>query len=339
MSERTQGAYIFGCTGTELTANERDFFREADPFGFILFARNIDTPDQVIALTAALRDAVGREAPILIDQEGGRVQRLQAPHWHEWLPALDQMEQAGPAKAGRAMYIRSRLIAAELREVGIDGNCSPLGDIARVDTHPVLKNRCYGYGPETVTSAARAVADGLLDGGVLPVMKHMPGHGLSTLDTHLELPKVDADLERLKQADFVPFQALCELPMGMTAHIVFSEIDPDHPATQSGIVIDLIRQQIGFDGLLMTDDLSMHALEGDMTDRTRKALDAGCDVVLHCHAVMSEMEDVVATAGRLSGKGAERATSALSARRTPDPIDAHGLHAELAAILREGVHV
>ena len=205
------GATILDAEGLRLTADEKAFFRDADPFGFILFARNIDTPDQVRALCADLRDAVGREAIITIDQEGGRVQRLRAPQWREWLPALDHVTAAGD-QAAQAMYLRFRIIAAELRALGIDSNCAPLADIASDITHPFLKNRCYGTDAAQVTAMARAVADGLLDGGVLPVLKHIPGHGRATADSHLALPRVTASLDELRATDFAPFKALNDLP-------------------------------------------------------------------------------------------------------------------------------
>ena len=262
-------ACIFGCEGKVLSPAERDFFAETAPWGFILFARNVETPDQLRRLTAQLRDAVGRDAPIFVDQEGGRVQRLRAPHWREWQPPLDTVEAAGP-HAPRAMYLRARLIAAELRAVGIDGNCAPTVDIAGPLTHPFLRNRCYGSDLATVIAVARAVADGFLDGGVLPVMKHMPGHGRATMDTHLDLPRVTETPEALLRSDFAAFRALSDLPLGMTAHIVFSAYD-DQPATCSAPMIRVIREDIGFGGLLMTDDLSMQALSGTLADRAAAA--------------------------------------------------------------------
>jgi beta-N-acetylhexosaminidase len=327
MSERL-GATIFGCAGLSLSADERAFFREANPFGFILFARNIDTPDQVLGLTTALRDVVGWEVPILIDQEGGRVQRLRAPHWHEWKPPLDTVAGAPSLEAAEAqMRARMAVIGAELRAVGIDANCAPLGDVARPETHPFLRNRCYGQDPATVTRIARAVVGGLADAGVMPVVKHLPGHGRSQLDTHLDLPIVDASLEDLRATDFAPFRALADLPMAMTAHLVFAGIDPGLPATQSPGMIDLIRTEIGFNGLLMTDDLNMQALKGNLADRTRASLAAGVDVALHCKGDLTEMAAVADAAGRLRPEAARRAAAAVAARPVPKVALAQALAA------------
>lgn len=331
------GATIFGCEGPRLSASEHAFFRDADPFGFILFARNVEAPGQLRRLTADLRDAVGRAAPVFVDQEGGRVQRLRAPHWRDWDPPLNMLVQAGPTAAARAMAIRSRLIAHELHALGIDGNCAPCADIAGPDTHPFLRNRCYGSDPDTVTVLARAAAEAHLQGGVLPVIKHLPGHGRATADTHLDLPTVTTDLATLQATDFAPFRALAGLPLAMTAHIVFAAIDPDRPATQSSAVIGLIRDSIGFDGVLMTDDLNMQALSGNLAERTLRALDAGCDIALHCKGDMDEMQMVATAAGRMSPAARRRAGAALARRGVPDSVDIHALEAELSAILH-GTH-
>lgn len=320
------GAMILGCAGPDLLPSERDFFRDADPWGFILFARNVDTPARLLALTQALRDAVGRDATVFVDQEGGRVARLRPPHWRDWPPALD-MATAGGA---RAMYLRARLIADDLHRVGIDGNCAPLADIADDATHPFLRNRCYGMGLADVVACARATADGLLAGGVLPVVKHMPGHGRARADSHKDLPVVDAPLDDLRARDFAAFRALSDLPLGMTAHIVFPALDPNAPATLSRGAMDEIRGWIGFDGLVMTDDLSMQALSGSMADRAAAARAAGCDIVLHCNGDLQEMTDAVAGAGRLDADGAARAARALACRRAPDAADLAAFAAELA---------
>jgi beta-N-acetylhexosaminidase len=326
-------ACIFGCEGPALGDAERAFFAETAPWGFILFARNVETPDQLRRLTGDLRDAVGRDAPIFVDQEGGRVQRLRAPYWREWLPPLDTVEAAGP-QAPLAMYLRARLIAAELRAVGIDGNCAPTVDIAGPLTHPFLRNRCYGSDLDTVVAVARAVAKGLLDGGVLPVMKHMPGHGRAMIDTHLDLPRVTDAAEDLLRSDFAAFRALADLPLGMTAHIVFSAYD-DQPATCSAPMIRVIRDQIGFGGLLMTDDLSMQALSGTIGERAAASRRAGCDVMLHCNGNLGDMQAVAAASGALAGAALERAEAALAARRTPDTADPKALDAELAQLVRD----
>ena len=326
-------ACIFGCEGPALGDAERAFFAETAPWGFILFARNVETPDQLRRLTGDLRDAVGRYAPIFVDQEGGRVQRLRAPYWREWLPPLDTVEAAGP-QAPLAMYLRARLIAAELHAVGIDGNCAPTVDIAGPLTHPFLRNRCYGSDLDTVVAVARAVAKGLLDGGVLPVMKHMPGHGRAMIDTHLDLPRVTDAAEDLLRSDFAAFRALADLPLGMTAHIVFSAYD-DQPATCSAPMIRVIRDQIGFGGLLMTDDLSMQALSGTIGERAAASRRAGCDVMLHCNGNLGEMQAVAAASGALAGAALARAEAALAARRIPDTADPKALDAELAQLVRD----
>lgn len=334
------GAAIFGCLGPVLSEDEAAFFREADPFGFILFARNVEAPDQMRRLTADLRAAVGREALITIDQEGGRVQRLRAPHWHEFMPPLDQAEAAachGPDAAARSLWITARLIADDLRGVGIDSNCAPCADIAGPKTHPFLRNRCLGADPATVAIRARAVADGLLAGGVVPVIKHLPGHGRAEVDSHLSLPTADVSLTEAAVWDFAPFATLNDLPIGMTAHIVFPELGP-LPATQNPETIRLIRQDIGFGGLLLTDDLNMQALAGDLGARTALAIAAGCDIALHCSGKMPEMLQVAAAAGRMTGATLTRAGAALAARRPPESVDIAALQADLSALIRGQEH-
>ena len=330
------GAAIFGCAGLVLGVAEAAFFRDYDPFGFILFARNVANPAQLSRLTADLRAAVGRDAPILVDQEGGRVQRLRAPDWREWTPPLDFVIAAG-AHAARAMELRYQIIACELRAVGIDADCAPVGDLITAVTHPFLKNRCYGSDPLEVSNVARAVADGLLAGGVLPVVKHMPGHGRSHLDTHLDLPRVDASRAELAAHDFAPFKALNHLPMAMTAHLVFTAYD-DLPATQSPAMIRVIREEIGFHGLLMTDDLNMQALQGTLASRTAAAMAAGCDLALHCKGDLVEMQAVAMHAGNMSSATLLRAAEALSWRKTPADVDIASLEAELAAMIPDGSH-
>lgn len=327
------GGYIFGCEGTALTADEKRFFRDADPWGFILFARNLETPDQIRGLTADLRASVGREAVILIDQEGGRVARLRGPTWLDWLPALEQMALAGPESGPRSMWIRSRLIADELLALGIDTNCAPIADVPTDAVHAIIRNRCYGQSAAEVVAVGRAVADGLLAGGVLPVLKHIPGHGRPVADSHLELPRTDTALAELWATDFAAFKGLNDLPMGMTAHVVYDAVDPENCATLSAKAIDLIRTKIGFDGLLMTDDLSMQALSGSFADRTAASLAAGCDLVLHCHGMMAEMLEIATAAGDLGADAALRAERALACRRPPEPMDKHALLAALAQML------
>ncbi|CUJ33166.1 glycoside hydrolase family 3 N-terminal domain-containing protein [Cognatishimia activa] len=326
------GATILGCEGLSLTANEKAFFADAKPFAFILFSRNIDTADQIRALCAELRASVGYDAPILIDQEGGRVQRLRSPIARDWLPPLDQIMKAGE-NAARSMYIRSRIQAHELRDLGIDSNCAPLVDVAVEATHPFLKNRCYGFDKDSVSEIGRAVSDGHLDGGVLPVLKHIPGHGRSQVDSHLDLPTVAASREELA-TDFAPFKALNDLPMGMTAHLVYEAID-DQPATISPTMMGLIRNEIGFDGLIMTDDISMEALSGSVADRSAASIKAGCDVVLHCNGDMDEMVAVATASGTMTELTQSRANAALSARKAPKSVDIDALTAELETYLSE----
>ena len=326
-----RGATILGCAGLTLGADEARFYREADPFGFILFARNIETPEQVRRLTGDLRAAVGWDAPIFIDQEGGRVQRMRAPHWSEWMPPLDAVRQAG-GQAARMMWIRARLIAAELRAVGIDGNCAPCLDIATAETHPFLLNRCYGEDVETVVAMGRATAEGHLAGGVLPVMKHMPGHGRASADTHHDLPTVKVDAAMLQATDFAAFRVLNDLPLAMTAHIVFAAYDSE-PATCSARMMQVMRQEIGFGGLIMSDDLNMQALAGTLAERTARAIAAGCDVALHCKGDLAEMMAVVPAAGRMTPSAERRAEAALAARKEPEAADLGALRAEHDALL------
>lgn len=312
-------AVIFGCSGLRLTPDEKRFLADAQPWGAILFARNVDNPDQLRALTADWRDTLGRDIPILIDQEGGRVQRLTPPHWRQWVPALAQCAQASDPV--RAMYLRGRIMAEDLRGVGIDVNCAPLADIATAKTHPVLHNRCYGDTLQQVVANARAMADGLVAGGVLPVLKHMPGHGRATLDSHVALPVVADSADTLRAQDFAAFQALADLPLAMSAHIVFTAFDPDHPATTSAAMLRLIRDEIGFDGALMTDDLSMQALAGPLAARAHDALAAGCDLVLHCNGVLDDMTEVADACPRLAGASLTRCDRALALRAAPRPAD------------------
>lgn len=326
-----QTAAIFGPEGRVVSDWEKAFFSDSQPLGFILFTRNIDTPDQLRRLTSDLREAVGWNAPILIDQEGGRVQRMRAPHWREYLPALDQMQKANDPI--RAQWLRNRLIAAELHDVGIDVNCAPLADFVEDDTHPVLRNRLYGRDHETVVAAARSCAEAFLAGGVLPVLKHIPGYGRASVDSHLDLPTVGVDRNALFDRDFAPFTDLSNIKLGMTAHIVFSDIDPDQPATTSPIMMDLIRNEIGFDGLIMTDDISMEALSGTVSERSSASIRAGCDVVLHCNGKPDEMMDVAKAAGQLTDQSIRRAKDALAQRQTPTPIDISALTEELETLL------
>ncbi len=332
-----QGAYIFAPAGPELSAPEAAFFREAAPWGFILFQRNCETPDQLRRLTSDLRDSVGWNAPVLIDQEGGRVQRMRAPYWAEWMPPLDQAEAFSDtdngASAARAMYLRGLLIGTELVAHGIDVNCAPSADLAWPDTHHFLRNRCYGTIPTQVASNARACADGLMAAGCLPVLKHAPGHGRATLDSHKALPRIDVPLAELDTTDFQPFRDLADLPMVMTAHIVLPEIDAETPVTLSPSGIAYLRQHIGLTGLLMSDDISMGALSGAVGLRASKALSAGCDLVLHCNGDLPEMEAIAASTGQMTPDAAKRADIAVQRRQTPTDIDIPARQAEFEALI------
>jgi beta-N-acetylhexosaminidase len=329
-----QTAAIFGCETTYLGREESAFFADVQPFGFILFARNVATPEQLRRLTASLRACVGRDAPVFVDQEGGRVQRLRAPHWREWAPPLDFVRAAG-SDAPRAMELRARLIARELQDVGINGNCGPTADLASLRTHPVLQNRCYGDDPATVAEISRAVARGMMAEKVWPVMKHLPGHGRSENDTHLDLPSVSVDAATLHATDFAPFKALADLPYAMTAHIVYTAYD-SRPATQSPQMIRTIREEIGFQGLLMTDDLNMQALSGSLYERTALSIAAGCDLALHCKGDLAEMREVARAAGQLCADTLARAARVLVKwpETGSEAIDTSALDAELESLMR-----
>jgi len=301
---------IFGLKGPELEADERRFFRDADPLGFILFQRNCETPAQIRRLTAALREAVGRaDAPILIDQEGGRVQRLKPPHWRAAPTAarFGELNARSRTTAREAALLNSQLIGMELAALGIDVDCAPVLDLAWSGAHEVIGDRAYSADPDEVADLGRAVCEGLMAAGVLPIVKHMPGHGRAMVDSHHALPTVDADREALAQSDFKPFRLLSDMPWAMTAHIVFDRIDPARPATLSPTVIaDIIRGHIGFDGVAVCDDLSMKALQGRLGDLAAGALAAGCDLVLHCNGIMAEMEEIVGSIGPIGPATVDR---------------------------------
>ncbi len=312
---------IYGLAGKTLVAEERAFFGEAQPWGFILFSRNIEDPAQVAALTSSLREIGGdARTPILIDQEGGRVARLKPPHWRARPPGarFGEAYRNDPSMAREATYLNARLIAAELIALGVNVDCLPLLDVPQSCAHDIIGDRAFATDPSIVIDLGRAQIQGLLEGGVLPIMKHIPGHGRAGSDSHLELPRVTAGAEELSAVDFVTFRSLDSCPMAMTAHVVYDSIDPQRPATTSPKVVrDVIRGEIGFDGLLMSDDLSMKALDGPLNVRAKAALFAGCDVVLHCNADMDEMKDVAREAGTLEGASLRRAEHALSLLQPP----------------------
>jgi len=295
---------VFGCSGLELTAQERAFFSDVDPLGFILFQRNCDTPDQVRALVDALRDAVGRtDAPVMIDQEGGRVARLKPPHWPEFpaAKAFADLFAQNPDHGAEVSTLGGRLIAHELADLGITIDCAPVLDVPQPGSDPIIGDRAFGADVATISVLAKAFMSGLMKGGVAPIIKHIPGHGRALVDSHKDLPVVDASREDLQNTDFAPFRALHMAAWAMTAHVVYSSLDPEHPATLSASVInEVIRKQIGFQGVLVSDDLSMKALSGGFADRTRAALQAGCDVALHCNGDMDEMVQVAQGASQMT---------------------------------------
>jgi len=330
-------AFITGISGPELSAEEREFIRSERPWGFILFKRNIETPAQVILLIRELRDTVGEpEAPVLIDQEGGRVQRFGPPHWPAY-PAgavFGALYDIDPTLGLTAARLSARLIAADLIETGVTVDCLPLADVPVAGADAVIGNRAYGTEPGKVAAIARAVTEGLEQGGILPVLKHIPGHGRATSDTHFRLPVVDTPGAELERTDFAAFQPLADLPMAMTAHVVFSALDTAHPATTSATIIEqVIRGVIGFQGLLMSDDVSMNALAGSIAERTRAVFAAGCDMVLHCNGKLDEMREVAAETPELSGKALERAKRALASRQAPQAFDRLAARAELDALI------
>jgi beta-N-acetylhexosaminidase len=330
-------AFITGVSGLELSAGEREFMRSERPWGFILFKRNIEAPAQVSSFVRELRESINDpEAPVLIDQEGGRVQRLGPPHWPVYPPGalFGVLYDVRPALGLAAARLSSRLIAADLIDLGITVDCLPLADVPVPEADAVIGNRAYGTEPKKVAAIARAVTEGLEQGGVLPVLKHIPGHGRATADTHFRLPVVDTPRAELERVDFAAFRPLADLPMAMTAHVVFSALDPAHPATTSATIIEqVIRGVIGFQGLLMSDDVSMNALAGSIAERTRAIVAAGCDMVLHCNGKLDEMREVAAETPELSGKALLRAGMALASRKPPQPFDRPAARAELDGLI------
>ncbi len=333
----TTRAFITGVSGTELNAAEREFIRAQRPWGFILFKRNIGTPAQVTRLVGELRGELGEpDAPVLIDQEGGRVARLGPPHWPAY-PAgavFGRLYDIDRALGLAAARLSARLIAADLGALGVTVDCLPLADVPVAGADAVIGDRAYGTEPGKVAAIARAVTEGLEQGGILPVLKHIPGHGRATADTHFRLPVVDTPRAELERTDFAAFQPLADLPMAMTAHVVFSALDPAHPATTSATMINqVIRGVIGFQGLLMSDDVSMNALAGSIAERTRAIFAAGCDIVLHCNGKLDEMRDVASETPELSGKALQRARTALASRKAQQPFDRLKARAELDALI------
>ena len=318
-------AFICGCKGFELDAAERAFMGEHRPWGLILFKRNVESPDQLRRLTASFREIVGRaDAPVLIDQEGGRVQRMGPPHW----PAYPAAARFGAlplplAERAEAVKLNARIMAADLKEVGITVDCLPVLDVPAPGSHAIVGDRAYGADPETVAVLGRAVCEGMIEGGVLPVVKHIPGHGRAKADSHLELPRVQALRKDLEAIDFAPFKSLRDAPLGMTAHVVYEAIDDQRPGTISPRIIqEIVRAYIGFDGLLMSDDLSMKALQGSFAERAAAVFAAGVDLALHCNGDLSEGMPVAEASPWLAGKSLERAKRALALLEKPvEPLD------------------
>ncbi len=329
-------AAIYGCSGHRLTESEKAFFADVRPWGFILFRRNVDSPEQMRALTDELRDCIGDSAcPVLIDQEGGRVQRMGPPHWRKYPPGEAYLKATNdPHTARELARLGARLMAHDLRAVGVNVDCAPVLDVPVPGAHDIIGDRAYAHDPATVARMGRAAAEGLLAGGVLPVIKHMPGHGRAFADSHHDLPVVHADLDTLDGWDFAPFKALSDMPLAMTAHVVFDAIDPKRPATTSRKAVGLMRDQLGFGGLIMTDDLSMKALSGSLRERAEASLKAGCDVVLHCNGDLDEMRLVAEGAGKLKGQAAKRAAAAMARIvHTPEPLDEPEARTRFAALL------
>jgi beta-N-acetylhexosaminidase len=329
-------AFISGLAGAILSPAERLFLRAAEPWGVILFTRNVETPEQVSRLTNSVREALGREAPVLVDQEGGRVQRLGPPHWPSYPAgvAYGRIYDLCPAKGTRAAYLGAYLMAADLIALGIDVDCLPIADVPIVGASSVIGDRAYGGTAEKVATIARCVADGLLDCGVLPVLKHIPGHGRAATDSHGDLPIVETDRSTLLATDFAAFRPLGDLPLGMTAHVIYAAIDPVAPATISVTVVrEVIRGWLGFSGLLMSDDVSMGALSGSLDQRSRAAIAAGCEIVLHCNGSLDEMEEVAAAVPVLEGKAAARAESALARRQVVRKHDTAELRVEWQSLI------
>lgn len=343
MPNKLPSAVIFGCSGTVLTDAEKDFFKNVDPLGFILFARNVETPAQVKNLVASLRETVGREnAPVLIDQEGGRVRRLRPPHWKDY-PAqgvFGRLYDKNPAAACEAAHLNARLIGRDLRELGIDVDCLPLLDVPSNGAHDVIGDRAFSTDARAVADLGMAVCEGLLDEGVMPIVKHIPGHGRARCDSHLALPKVEEGRIELENVDFYPFRHLASAPWAMTAHLLYTAIDARKPASLSKTVIDeVIRGYIGFKGFLICDDLSMKALDGGLGELTRQALDAGCDAVLHCNGNSEEMRAVASAVRPLTGAASERLARSFSMREKSKnkmpPVGTDEAADRIAALLAE----
>jgi beta-N-acetylhexosaminidase len=333
-------AFICGLSGTALSEEESAFLRDAAPWGVILFTRNADNPDQIRRLCSSVREALGREdAPILIDQEGGRVQRIGPPHLRAY-PAgarYGEMYLFNSLAGVEAAFLGAKLIALDLHALGITVDCIPVLDIPVEGGTPAIGDRALGFTVDAVATLGGAQIDGLMSGGLLPVMKHMPGHGRALVDSHEELPQVDATMAELEAQDLTPFRLLARrAPLGMTGHVVFLDVDDGAPATlSSAVIVNLIRERIGFDGALMTDDICMHALSGTPRERAERAIAAGCDLVLHCNGELGEMREVAEGAPELGGDALRRTDAALALRRAPDEADRAALERRFDALVSQ----
>jgi beta-N-acetylhexosaminidase len=330
-------SFISGCAGLEISSQEVSFFAKQQPWGLILFKRNCDNPAQIQELIKTFRSAVQRkDAPVFVDQEGGRVQRLGPPHWAKFPPAsaFGRLYERSPLLALRVARSVGRLMATDLFDLGFTSSCLPVLDLPQPNSHAVIGDRAYSTKQANIMALARSHTAGLMEGGILPVMKHIPGHGRAMVDSHLDLPIVNATRLELETHDFPPFAALADLPMAMTAHVIYSALDAGNPATTSRKVIrDVVRKVIGFNGLLMTDDLSMKALKGTLPEKIGASLNAGCDIVLHCNGILEEMEQVAAAAPVLAGRSLRRAKQALKQRRKPAPYDEKQAAQDMQAVL------
>lgn len=338
MGKKGVAACIMGLSGTELTPEERRFFSDTQPLGFILFRRNIETPEQVKALVVSLKSLVAHEALILIDQEGGRVRRLRPPHWPDYPPASRFAEVTNdPSEEREMVRLGARLMAHDLAELGINVDCAPVLDVPQPGAHDIIGDRAYGLTPQAVAVMGRACAEGLLAGGVLPVIKHIPGHGRAGADSHTDLPRVDTKFDELLKVDFYPFQVNADMPIAMTAHVLYRAIDKRNPATTSRKCLKIVRDVIGFDGLLICDDLSMNALSGTLEKRARASLRAGCDVLLHCNGQMDQMKQIAQVTPKLKGEALRRAKAAMRRiLKTPEPLDVTDARARFDVVMARG---
>ena len=326
---------ILGLSGPVLTESERAFFRDSDPWAFILFSRNIETPKQVKKLCAQLRESVGRDCLIFVDQEGGRVQRLKAPHWPTYPAASRFGDLYGmePAKGRRAAFLSYRLIADDLRQLGITADCAPVLDLPQPEADPIISDRAFSTRLDAIIDMAHSCMAGLMMGGVAPVIKHIPGHGRAEVDSHKALPKISTDLKTLRDSDFLPFQAFKDAPMAMTAHAVYLDHSKTAVTVSKKGMKDLIRDAIGFDGLVMSDDLDMKALTGSLTRKTERALAAGCDIALQCSGKMKDMVEVAKGAGRLEAAAYRRASVAENCADSLTKLDRKSAEAEFNGLM------